>query len=433
MAKLGDFIQSTSLLSNLRQLQPQVEIHLAGEQAGVLEAARLSPLVDQVWAHDQLPPLDFTAVFVLNSHLQAAELAQKVRTRLYFGPKIYAGQLVFTSTQNLLMAVMARDRRLGRFNLVDVWASMSPLAQSQPQPLFWPRPLSPENVQKRKNFRVGLQLGSRNHLRRWPLLHFATLVRHLNELLPSVSPVLLGTSEEKAFGARLEKLLTPLTVTNLMGRTSLQDLALEVAGLDLLITADTGVMHLAAALGTPTLTLFFGPAYGPETGPYGPGHLIYQALAPCAPCREGATCGERQCRELPRPEVVAHLAAFCLNGTAFDFSRFPLPTGHRVWSTSTDDFGQTLLPLNPEPLNSGEALALILTEAGRNIIRPQYRPDSEALALLMSKYAPPQAPLLLDGSELESVALQGLKGSQKKDFLELAHTLSKDIGLKIAS
>lgn len=432
MAKLGDFIQSTSLLSNLRQLWPQAEIHLVGEQPGVLEAARLSTLVDQVWAHDRLPPLDFEATFILNSHQKAAEFSQKVRSKLNFGPKISAGQLVFTPAQNFLMAVMAQDRRLGRFNLVDVWASLAPGAQVQP--LAWPRPIPADTLpeKKKEHFRVGFQLGSRNHLRRWPTEHFATVAQHLNRLLPSLSLVLLGSAEERALGARLEKLIKPLTATNLMGRTDLQGLARELTDLDLLITADTGVMHLAAALGTPTLALFFGPAYGPETAPYGPGHLIYQTLACCAPCREGVACSTRQCRELPDPEAAANLVTNHITNKNCDFSMIPLAPGHSIWRTGTDGFGQSLQPLSPEPLSSDEALALVLTEAGRSIFRPEYQPDSVALAQLLTKYASPPSPILLDGFKLKAIAQQGLKKQVRDNFLERVQALSTDLGLIIA-
>jgi ADP-heptose:LPS heptosyltransferase len=57
-------------------------------------------------------------------------------------------------------------------------------------------------------------------------------------------------------------------VHDLVGRTSLRQLAALLARSRLLVTGDTGPMHLAVAVGTPTLALF-GPADPRRTGPYG--------------------------------------------------------------------------------------------------------------------------------------------------------------------
>ncbi|MDR0882961.1 MAG: glycosyltransferase family 9 protein, partial [Candidatus Adiutrix sp.] len=364
MAKLGDFIQSTPLLANLRHLYPGARVTLAGEQPAVLEAARLSPLVDEALAL----PADsgglagsFEAVVVLNSHPRAAAVAAGVRAQTWYGPRLAGDRLKFTPAQDFLMGLMSLNRTLGRFNLVDVWASLLPGGGAGP--LVWPagKPARPAGA----SLKVGFQLGGRNHHRRWPVENFAALARLLAQLGLEFSPTLLGSSEERVLGLKYERLSQPWggpPPVNLIGRTSLAELGRTLAGLDLLVTADTGVMHLAAAVGRPVLALFFGPAYGPETGPYGPGHLLYQALADCGPCREGAGCGRRQCLELPRPEPAAALAARLLGHTGAEGGPdFDLPPGHRVWRTGRDDFGQNLQPLNRPRLTEAEALALALT------------------------------------------------------------------------
>ena len=54
-----------------------------------------------------------------------------------------------------------------------------------------------------------------------------------------------------------------------------------------MIGGDTGTLHLAAALGTRVVGLYMGTASCHETGPYGDGHYVLQAYAPCSPCNEG--------------------------------------------------------------------------------------------------------------------------------------------------
>jgi hypothetical protein len=94
-------------------------------------------------------------------------------------------------------------------------------------------------------------------------------------------------------------------VSNLVGKTNIPALAGVLARCEFLLTGDTGPMHLAAAVGTPTVSLFFGTAYPWETGPYGPGHVILFSDVPCAPCADPAVCpyGHRCKRDLT-PSLV---------------------------------------------------------------------------------------------------------------------------------
>ena len=70
---------------------------------------------------------------------------------------------------------------------------------------------------------------------------------------------------------------------NLAGETTLPELAYLYQKALLLVTTDSGPMHLAAAVGTPVVALF-GPTDPRRTGPYGDGHIIIRADLPCSPC-----------------------------------------------------------------------------------------------------------------------------------------------------
>jgi lipopolysaccharide heptosyltransferase I len=69
---------------------------------------------------------------------------------------------------------------------------------------------------------------------------------------------------------------------------------------DLMVASDTGPLHLAAALGRPTVA-FYGPTpYGPgRNGPYGPGHIIFDAQLPCS------GCGHRDCADLKCMQAIS--------------------------------------------------------------------------------------------------------------------------------
>ena len=67
------------------------------------------------------------------------------------------------------------------------------------------------------------------------------------------------------------------------GRTSLKTLAAIYRRAQVLLTTDSGPMHLAVAIGT-TVVALFGPTAPWRTGPYGPGHTVLRAGISCSPC-----------------------------------------------------------------------------------------------------------------------------------------------------
>jgi len=70
---------------------------------------------------------------------------------------------------------------------------------------------------------------------------------------------------------------------NLAGETTLKVLAALYSKVQMVVSTDTGPMHMAAAVGAPVVALF-GPTAPWRTGPYGAGHHIVRAELECAPC-----------------------------------------------------------------------------------------------------------------------------------------------------
>ncbi len=91
--------------------------------------------------------------------------------------------------------------------------------------------------------------------------------------------------------------------TSLAGRTTLKELAALYDRSALLITTDTGPMHLAAAAGTPVVALF-GPTAPWRTGPFGTGHMILRAKIACSPCLKKQCTQKHECMEQITMEQV---------------------------------------------------------------------------------------------------------------------------------
>jgi len=87
-------------------------------------------------------------------------------------------------------------------------------------------------------------------------------------------------------------------VLDLAGKTDLIELAAVLSRAALVVSVDTGPMHLAAALGRPVVAVF-GPTNPVRTGPYGPGHTLVTARLDCQPCYR------RRCRHLRCLQAVS--------------------------------------------------------------------------------------------------------------------------------
>jgi len=118
--------------------------------------------------------------------------------------------------------------------------------------------------------------------KRWPMARFAELARELRRRRPDLRAVVLAGPKEVWLAVRVHEesgKLHPVIGPDL----DLAGLAGVVAHLDLLVTNDSGPMHLAAALGVPTVALF-GPTDPRRTAPAGAGHAVLYRDLWCSPC-----------------------------------------------------------------------------------------------------------------------------------------------------
>jgi heptosyltransferase-2 len=94
--------------------------------------------------------------------------------------------------------------------------------------------------------------------------------------------ILFGTKIDTAIGDQIAAAIGDRCV-NRIGRTTLDELVDELRQCRLLLTNDTGTMHLAALLGVPVVAIF-GSTEPRLTGPLGNGHIILRHHVECSPC-----------------------------------------------------------------------------------------------------------------------------------------------------
>jgi 3-deoxy-D-manno-octulosonic-acid transferase/heptosyltransferase-1 len=115
----------------------------------------------------------------------------------------------------------------------------------------------------------------------WEPERFAALADRMQKEL-GCGIIFTGSAQDRA---EIDEIMERMgeKPTNLAGETSLKELAYLYSKCQLLVTTDTGPMHIAAAMGCPVVALF-GPTAPWRTGPYGKGHWVIRDEIECSPC-----------------------------------------------------------------------------------------------------------------------------------------------------
>jgi heptosyltransferase-2 len=150
----------------------------------------------------------------------------------------------------------------------------------------------------------GAEYGPAKH---WPAAYFAELARRLNSRGCDVWVV--GSGKEAALGAEVEA-LSNSACTNLCGKTSLDEAVDVLSSASLAVSNDSGLMHIAAALGIPLIALYGSSSPG-FTPPMSDDAIILKLDLPCSPCfKRQCPLGHFNCMKQLTPESVFNAIDF---------------------------------------------------------------------------------------------------------------------------
>ena len=152
----------------------------------------------------------------------------------------------------------------------------------------------------------------------WPIERFAEVVRQVSEQVPNATWLCFGSAADWPLCQKLCELSGnhPL---NLAGKTTLRQLMALLKSCRVLLTNDSGPMHVAAALGTPVVVPF-GSTSPELTGPGLPGdsqHRLLRGTAPCAPCFRRTCPIDFRCMTSIAPEDVCRAVLAVLDCANF--------------------------------------------------------------------------------------------------------------------
>lgn len=325
LRRLGDLILTFPLLESLQKKFSAHPLLFAAEETFYKELSPLLPNV-QFFPASALPSLSQTKYEMLinfESRLEAARCAAKAEADLKIGFQIDEnGAQSISGFWQLYRSSLTQNNRHNTFH----WADLNRLD------LFWPlEPILPAKKVQLKSGRIGLFIGASEAAKKPDVNFWASLVRLL--LAKGFRPLLLGGTAEISAGEEIAK-RTKLEKANFCGKTSLIQLTKLIESLDLLITPDTGPMHLADWLKVPVFNLSLGNVNAHETGPMRPGQLIMRANMSCVGCWQ-CSRAKTYCHSAFNPSLVARTAQAFLNGemSALLSEASPFPSVELLIST----------------------------------------------------------------------------------------------------
>ena len=303
---LGDAVMCEPALRGLRRLFPQATITLLVKPS-VAELFELHPAIDRVMLYEDrgrhaglagkwrlagdLRQHGFDLAILLQNAFEAALLTALGGIRRRYG---YA-----TDGRSLLLSdpVATPDRRSHKHQVQYYWDMLKPLGLSgQPgHPELFVSPDEERVMAERLAQRgimaddvvIGINPGSTyGGAKRWVPDRFAEsterLCRTLNDSGRRPAVVLIGAKGEEPLGRLIASRLTARAAV-LSGATSIRELMAVIKRCAVLVTNDTGPMHIASAVGVPVVAIF-GPTDWRTTSPYGEEHALLRHPVDCAPC-----------------------------------------------------------------------------------------------------------------------------------------------------
>lgn len=309
LARLGDLLQTVPAIEALAEEEPHVELDLLCPSS-LAAIGRLIPKIRRVlewdgaqWQKqaaqaeksfhlDRLKEADrqlrsssaerYDRTYVLNQHPRAL-LAGALLGETTIGPRFESFDEHLTPWASYIRRV-ATTGVSHRVHLADAFCG---LCRARPTGRAIAIRLPAESLRadlaeigRGQGPWIGLIVGAGDPLRLIPVDVWQGLIARYLAVSPQGRIVLLGDRHETERAQRIQDGLSASMlgrVWDLTGRTSLTELAALLSRCGRVVGADTGPLHLAAAVGSRVVGWYFARARVHETGPYGTGHVVWQA------------------------------------------------------------------------------------------------------------------------------------------------------------
>ena len=325
---IGDAVMTQPLLAALKSQYPASTIDVLASTwvAPIYRAcSEVNHVIEANFQHKQLQwglrkqlandlrSRGYQACFILPNSLKSALIPWMANIPFRIG---YRGELRF----GLINIALNNPSKINRPPMVEHYLALSQLL-SDGEPLVV-NTLTPKlNVSSSAKQSIDKKLSDANidsksvfifcpgaeygPTKRWPASHFAELANHLAQQLPNANIILLGSkSDHELAEAILQQSQDSVKIHNWCGNTSLDEAIALIGVAKAVVSNDSGLMHIAAALKTPQIAIF-GSSDPAHTPPLSENAKVIWLNLPCSPChKKECPLGHLKCLNDILPQQV---------------------------------------------------------------------------------------------------------------------------------
>ena len=325
---IGDAVMTQPLLATLKSQYPESKIDVLASNwvAPIYRACtEVNDVIEADFQHKQLQwglrkqlakdlqSKNYQACFVLPNSLKSALIPWLANIPFRIG---YRGELRF----GLVNVALDNPSKVNRPPMVEHYLALSQLL-SDAEPLT-ANSLTPKlNVSTGAKQSVEKKLLSSNidpnsvfvfcpgaeygPTKRWPTAHFAALANHLTQAYSNANIILLGGKGDHQLAEEiLQQSQKRTNIHNWCGNTSLDEAIALIGAAKAVVSNDSGLMHIAAALKTPQVAIF-GSSDPAHTPPLSENAKVIWLNLPCSPChKKECPLGHLKCLKDILPQQV---------------------------------------------------------------------------------------------------------------------------------
>jgi len=326
---IGDAVMSQPLLANLKSIYPKSQIDVLASPwvAPIYRAcAEVHQVIDAHLEHQQLQwslrkqlakQLElnqYNACFVLPNSLKSALIPWLANIPLRIG---YRGEMRFglinfaldnpskinrppmANHYLALCNVMDHSKEVDTNQAADPKLNISPTAKQSVSAKLQAAAIDEKSIYV---LCPGAEYGV---TKRWPTGHFASLAQHLINNEPNANIILLGGKGDHALGEEIiSQVKNTAQIQNWCGETSLDEAIALIGMSKVLVSNDSGLMHIGAALKVPQVAIF-GSSDPHHTPPLSDKAKVIWLNLPCSPChKRECPLGHLKCLKDISPSTV---------------------------------------------------------------------------------------------------------------------------------
>ncbi|PWH84900.1 glycosyltransferase family 9 protein [Brumimicrobium oceani] len=292
---MGSIIQATPMLEALRTQFPNAEITFVSTKANKTVLEKITH-VDSIICLD-----DKNILKLLSTMFSSLFKLMRKRPDVYIDLEIYSNFstlfTLFTFSKNRIgFYLRSSSFNMGIYTHMMFFNNNVPISEVylQISRLFGVNHTKNELFPLHENTPEFLEIPTKDYIiinpnasdlrleRRWGAKKFNQLILNLVELYPAMEILVVGSKDERPYSEKTLEGISHPNVKNMAGKTSIDGLISLIHKATLVITNDTGPMHIAFACKTPTVCLF-GPCSPDQYGGNEYTTVIYKKVF-CSPC-----------------------------------------------------------------------------------------------------------------------------------------------------